>query len=370
MFYHPSIRTLPLCIIALSCVYVFAEDSRTKEVLTVDDARIAAMVSADSRLLEPLLSEDLQYSHSTGAVDTKKTFLSLINKKETRYVTYQPLERTVAFASPEIAFVNGRAEIGVQHDGQSLEKTFVFLSVWRLEKDAWRFLRWQSSQLVSAVPVVGDIRVIGEPEQKNGWQLLIEGDFENVNGEADTWSWKSGVLSCTGRPVGVTRFHKPLENFELSLQWRHMSSGGNSGVFLWAPSESLLDLPPGKLPRGGIEVQILDHGYTQQYKKKSGRKATWFTTDGDVFAVGTSKMNPFPPLSPNGARSFPNARYSRGSPQWNHYYVRAVNKEVRLWVNGHEVSGGDNCSPSIGYLCLESEGAPVEFKEIYLRELP
>ena len=121
MFYHPSIRTLSLCIIALSCVYVFAEDSRTKEVLAVDDARIAAMVSADSRLLEPLLSEDLQYSHSTGAVDTKKTFLSLINKKETRYVTYQPLERTVAFASPEIAFVNGRAEIGVQHDGQQLK---------------------------------------------------------------------------------------------------------------------------------------------------------------------------------------------------------------------------------------------------------
>ena len=81
-------------------------------------------------------------------------------------------------------------------------------------------------------------------------------------------------------------------------------------------------------------------------------------------------MNPFPPLSPNGTRSFPNARYSRASPQWNHYYVRAVNKEVRLWVNGHEVSGGDNCSPSTGYLCLESEGAPVEFKEMYVRELP
>jgi hypothetical protein len=39
-------------------------------------------------------------------------------------------------------------------------------------------------------------------------------------------------------------------------------------------------------------------------------------------------------------------------------------------VNGHEVSGGGNCSPSTGYLCLESEGAPVEFKKIYVRELP
>jgi len=370
MFYHPIIRVLSLFIIALSCVHVCAEDARTKEVLEADDARIAAMVAADSRALDPLLSEDLEYSHSTGSVDTKETLLGLIKKRETRYVTYQPVERSVAFSGSDIAFINGCAEIGVQHQGQSFEKTFVFLSVWRLEQDAWRFLRWQSSQIASAALAVGDVRFIDEPAGDGGWQLLVEDDFENVNGESDTWSWKDSVLSCTGRPIGVTRFHKPLENFELSLQWRHMLSGGNSGVFLWAPSESLLDLPPGKLPRGGIEVQILDHGYTEQYEKKSGRKATWFTTDGDVFAVGTSKMNPFPPLSPNGTRSFPSARYSLGSPQWNHYYVRAVNGEVRLWVNGHEVSGGNTCSPSTGYLCLESEGAPVEFKEIYLRELP
>ena len=370
MFFRSSVHTLLLCVIALSYAPVLAEDARTKEVLEADDARIAAMVSADSRSLEPLLSEDLQYSHSTGSVDTKETLLSLIEKKEIRYVAYQPVERSVAFSGSDIAFIDGRAEIGVQHEGKSFEKTFVTLSVWRWEENVWRFLRWQSSQIASAALAVGDVRIIDEPVRDGGWQLLVEGDFESVNGEADTWSWKDSVLSCTGHPVGVTRFHKPLENFELSLQWRHLSSGGNSGVFLWAPLESLLDLPPGKLPRGGIEVQILDHGYTEQYKKKSGRKATWFTTNGDVFAVGTSEMNPFPPLSPNGTRSFPSARYSRGSPQWNHYYVRAVNKEVRLWVNGHEVSGGSNCSPSTGYLCLESEGAPVEFKEIYLRELP
>ena len=370
MFSRSFFHTLFLSVVTFSYASVFAEDSRVREVLEADDARIAAMVSADSRLLEPLLSEDLQYSHSTGSVDTKETLLSLIEKKEIRYVAYQPVERSVVFSGSDIAFINGRAEIGVQHEGQSFEKTFVFLSVWRLEEDVWRFLRWQSSQLASAALAVGDVRVIDESARNGGWQLLVEGDFESVNGEADTWSWKESVLSCTGHPVGVTRFHKPLENFELSFQWRHLSSGGNSGVFLWAPSESLLDLPPGKLPRGGIEVQILDRGYTEQYKKKSGRKATWFTTDGDVFAVGTSEMNPFPPLSPNGTRSFPSARHSRGSPQWNHYYVRAVNKEVRLWVNGHEVSGGSNCSPSTGYLCLESEGAPVEFKEIYLRELP
>ena len=56
--------------------------------------------------------------------------------------------------------------------------------------------------------------------------------------------------------------------------------------------------------------------------------------------------------------------------QWNHYYIRAEKGVVRLWVNGHEVSGGDQISPASGYLCLESEGAPVEFRNILLRKLP
>ena len=80
-------------------------------------------------------------------------------------------------------------------------------------------------------------------------------------------------------------------------------------------------------------------------------------------------MRPFPPVAPNGKRSFPSKETTKGINQWNHYYVRAVDGEVRLWVNGEEVSGGDSISPASGYLCLESEGAPIEFKNIRLRKL-
>ena len=48
----------------------------------------------------------------------------------------------------------------------------------------------------------------------------------------------------------------------------------------------------------------------------------------------------------------------------------SVDGEVRLWVNGVEVSGGTDCQPAIGYLCLESEGAPIEFRNLRIRELP
>ena len=202
-----------------------------------------------------------------------------------------------------------------------------------------------------------------------GWQPLGEKDFVNVNTAADTWSWKDGLLSCTGKPVGVLRTARTFTNFEMVLQWRHLRPAGNSGVFVWVPESSLKDLKPNALPHG-IEVQVLDHGYTAQYEKQSGKKADWFTTHGDVFAVGSAKMTPFPPLSPNGSRSFPRKRLSKGVGEWNHYYIRGLNGEVRLWVNGEEVAGGSGCDPRTGYLCLESEGSPIEFRNIRIRELP
>ena len=203
-----------------------------------------------------------------------------------------------------------------------------------------------------------------------GWRDLDEADFENVNCAPDTWSWKNGTARCTGKPIGVIRTKKPLTNLELSAEWRHLQKAGNSGVFLWAPPEVFVNLPPDKLPPGGIEVQVLDHGFTEQYEKQTGKQADWFKTDGDVFPVGSSDMKPFPPIAPDGKRSFPTARHSRGTPVWNHYYVRAIDGEVRLWVNGHEVSGGTDCFPSTGFMCLESEGAPVEFRRLRIRELP
>lgn len=202
-----------------------------------------------------------------------------------------------------------------------------------------------------------------------GWKELGESDFVNVNCAADTWSFKDGVIHCTGRPVGVMRSQKPYTNLELVVEWRHLKPAGNSGVFLWGTKESLDALKPGGLPMG-IEVQILDHGYKEQYEKQSGKKADWFTTNGDVFPTQAAKMTPFEPKAPGGMRSFPRKELTKGVGQWNHYYVRAINGEVRLWVNGEEVSGGTGCNPSSGYLCLESEGAPIEFKNLRLRELP
>ena len=219
-----------------------------------------------------------------------------------------------------------------------------------------------------------------------GWRAMTEVDFTNVNCKPDTWSWgKDGLIKCTGNPVGVIRTKKMVTNLELVVQWRHLKHAGNSGVFLWAMPESIKNLEAGKgrLP-AGIEVQVLDLGYETNWEKNRGKPSNWFTSHGDVFPTGGARMKAFTPEitytkkdgtkyvvgKPASSRSFPTQRLTKGVGEWNHYYIRAINGEVRLWVNGVEVSGGTECQPATGYLCLESEGAPIEFKGLRIRELP
>lgn len=207
-------------------------------------------------------------------------------------------------------------------------------------------------------------------DEAPGWRNLEQNDFANVNSAEDTWSWKEDGLHCTGHPISVLRTAKEYTNFEMVVEWNHLKYAGNSGVFVWVTPESIQKLTeagkPG-LPKG-IEVQILDHGYTEQMQK-AGKSTDWFGTNGDVFAVGIP-MTPFPPTSPNGSRSFPRKHLSKGFGEWNHYYIRAINGEIRLWVNGEEVSGGNGVPVPKGVLCLESEGSPIHFRKLKMRELP
>lgn len=191
----------------------------------------------------------------------------------------------------------------------------------------------------------------------SNWVHLFNGvnltGWVNINGAPETWSVKDGVIHCTGKPICALRTDKRYQNFVLELEWRHLKPGGNAGVFIWAAPEPAVGQPFLR----AIEVQVLDHAYG---------KSDWFTTHGDVFPIHGSKMKPFPPA--RGMRSFPSQLHSKGSPEWNHYKIDCKNGVLKLSVNGHEVSGGDNCNWRKGYIALESEGSPVEFRNIRIKE--
>jgi 3-keto-disaccharide hydrolase len=176
----------------------------------------------------------------------------------------------------------------------------------------------------------------------------------NVQCAPDTWTVRDGMIICTGKPTGVLRTERMYQNFILELEWRHMEPEGNAGLFLWSDPITAKGQPFTR----SIEVQILD-----------GRNTDNYTSDGDVFAIHGATMTPDRP-HPNGwMRCLPSERRSNPSPEWNRYRVTCKNGKVKLSVNGKVVSGGYDISPRMGYICLESEGSEVHFRNIVIREL-
>ena len=204
--------------------------------------------------------------------------------------------------------------------------------------------------------------------EEEGFVPLFNGrdltGWVDPNCAPETWSVRDGKIFCTGHPVGALRTTRQYENFILEVEWRHLEFGGNSGVFIWGTPISA----PGVPFLRGIEVQVLDHGYATNYLKQTGKKSDWFTTHGDVFPIHGATMKPLG--RHNGSRSFPSEDRSKGVGEWNHYRIVCNNGSLRLHVNGKEVSGGDECNYRKGYLALESEGAPIEFRNLRIKELP
>ncbi len=185
----------------------------------------------------------------------------------------------------------------------------------------------------------------------------------NVNTKSDTWTVRDGLLVCSGHPIGVMRTEKQYENFLLHVEWRHIEAGGNSGVFAWSEGT----VPEGKrLPRG-MEVQMLELDWVKLHPNTDGSLRPIAYVHGELFgANGLITV----PDNPRGKRSKSIENRCLGKGQWNTYDVVFVDGVVKLSVNGKFVNGVSKSSVKKGYLCLESEGAEIHFRNIQIMELP
>lgn len=196
------------------------------------------------------------------------------------------------------------------------------------------------------------------------WVPLFNGQdlagWNPVNVAPNTFTARDGMIISTGKPTGVMRTDRMYENCIVELEWRHMKPGGNAGLFLWGDGVPSMGIPFTR----GIEVQILDNDYGANGKNER------FTTHGDIFPIHGAKMTPMGRVAKSGVRSFPTEELSKSSPEWNHYRVIANDGEVRLSVNGKEVTVGKDCWPRKGYIFLESEGSECHFRNLRIQELP
>src|SRR5438105_13327489 len=184
----------------------------------------------------------------------------------------------------------------------------------------------------------------------------------NVNTAEDTWRVRDGLLICSGHPIGVMRTVKQYENFVLHIEWMHMEPGGNSGVFAW--SNARPD-PESRLPNG-VEIQMLELEWPNLHKV-NGVTPPIAYVHGELFGVGGVRTTPD---NPRGDRSKSIENRCKGKGEWNTYDVVAVDGVLKLSVNGKVVNGISHTSQKKGYICMESEGAKIFFRNIRIMELP
>ena len=189
----------------------------------------------------------------------------------------------------------------------------------------------------------------------------LEG-WVNVNTAENTWKMRDGVLICSGHPIGVLRTARRYENFVLHIEWMHMEAGGNSGVFVWSDAEPD---PRTRLPNG-VEVQMLELQWPNLHKI-NGVTPPLAYVHGELFGVGGVRTTPD---NPRGERSMSVENRCKGKGEWNTYDVVAIDGVIKLSVNGKFVNGISNATKRKGYLCLESEGAEIHFRNMRIVELP
>jgi hypothetical protein len=199
-------------------------------------------------------------------------------------------------------------------------------------------------------PIVSNEKTTGESIQ-----------WFQVNTENETWNVQEDELICTGNPIGVIRSEKEYKNFILHIEWKHMEAGGNSGTFVWS------DAVPGenRLPNG-VEVQMLELDWVNQ-NIRDGEKPPVAYVHGELFGVGGVEIVPD---NPRGTRSKSVENRCKGKGEWNVYDVVCVDGTIKLSVNGKFVNGISKSSKKSGFICLESEGAEIHFRNIKIIELP
>lgn len=148
-------RTPFLSIVLCSVLAAFLhaeEPPALAAVKAADEARIAAMLQADRAALEAAYSDDLHYTHSSGAIDTKSVFVENLASGQFKYLAYDHVERDFTFPAPGIALVNGKAKLRVASAKGEMDLFLSYLGVWREEGGKWRFLAWQSCRLPTEEP--------------------------------------------------------------------------------------------------------------------------------------------------------------------------------------------------------------------------
>jgi len=208
---------------------------------------------------------------------------------------------------------------------------------------------WFRSIKIREIPASQRWRFSSESVQLfNGYNMDGWSAYLNNDGKMDkVWSVADGIISCVGKPAGYIYTDRAYQNFVLEVDWRWdpvTKKSGNSGVLFRQVGEH-------KVWPKSIEAQL-----------QSG-------SAGDFWCIGEFPMKTDPDRTRGGNTKHMEMNENEVG-QWNHYEIHCIGGDVVLMVNGKVVNTASDCAEVPGPICLQSEGTPIQFRNIRIHELP
>jgi hypothetical protein len=115
-----------------------------QQIRELEDRRYAAMVAGDAATLDRLLDDALTYTHSSGVVDTKASYIAGVRDKVWEYKTIvREGERVVLRGTTALVFCRLRIDLLVRGKERKVDANV--LDVWVRDGQEWRVLAVHSS---------------------------------------------------------------------------------------------------------------------------------------------------------------------------------------------------------------------------------
>ena len=178
-----------------------------------------------------------------------------------------------------------------------------------------------------------------------GWTKVIKAEPDS--NPDTTWTIADGVIRCTGKPFGYLMTQQSYANFKLHVEYRWYSTAEqmNSGIFVLKTGPDNFFLPK------AIETQL---------KKDNA---------GDFVLLSQATLNGLEnPKHKRVEKLAPSSEKPQG--EWNSVDIVVKGNTVEPTVNGVLQNKGTNAYTDAGQICLQSEGGPIEFRNITIEPLP
>lgn len=135
------------CLMAIAICNTFYAQSQDEALITDALERFnVVMVQPDSLVLANLVSDDLEYVHSSGTVRDKQGFIDEFMKRWTNFTEVRVENQTIHITGDN-AIVRHRLIATMDNPDYPSDVDIIILMVWRKEEGKWKILARQAAKI-------------------------------------------------------------------------------------------------------------------------------------------------------------------------------------------------------------------------------